>query len=339
MIMKYILETFVRRLVAPGAGFALALAMQAGWAQAPQPEKITLAGWSKPITEITNLLAEPDMGFFKDEGLALNYLPGAGGGDALRNLLSGQADVAFTDPGSFFAALDKGAELRAIYDIYPQNVFNVVSLASSGIAGPSDLKGKRVGVYSLSSGTRQNLQILLQQEGLSEDDVTIVVTGLLNFAPLIQGQVDATAATDTGLALARRRGLGDVRVMEVADYLNYSSDLFVVRESYYQQNKDKLRRFLAAYRRSAEWMISEPERAAQLAVRRAIDGQDVALNKEIIMLRNRSSVSELTHEKGLGALNLETLQAAADAYLKLDLISRRIEIPGVVAVDLLPGGE
>ncbi|NYT23350.1 ABC transporter substrate-binding protein [Alcaligenaceae bacterium] len=337
--MKYILETFVRRLVAPGAGFALALAMQAGWAQAPQPEKITLAGWSKPITEITNLLAEPDMGFFKDEGLALNYLPGAGGGDALRNLLSGQADVAFTDPGSFFAALDKGAELRAIYDIYPQNVFNVVSLASSGIAGPSDLRGKRVGVYSLSSGTRQNLQILLQQEGLSEDDVTIVVTGLLNFAPLIQGQVDATAATDTGLALARRRGLGDVRVMEVADYLNYSSDLFVVRESYYQQNKDKLRRFLAAYRRSAEWMISEPERAAQLAVRRAIDGQDVALNKEIIMLRNRSSVSELTHEKGLGALNLETLQAAADAYLKLDLISRRIDIPGVVAVDLLPGGE
>lgn len=218
-------------------------------------------------------------------------------------------------------------------------MFNVVSLASSGIAGPSDLRGKRIGVYSLSSGTRQNLQILLQQEGLSEDDVTIVVTGLLNFAPLIQGQVDATAATDTGLALARRRGLGEVRVMEVADYLNYSSDLFVVRESYYQQNKDKLRRFLAAYRRSAEWMISEPERAAQLAVRRAIDGQDVALNKEIIMLRNRSSTSELTHEKGLGALNLETLQAAADAYLKLDLISRRIEIPGVVAVDLLPGGE
>lgn len=339
MIMKYILETFVRRLVASGTGFALALAMQAGWAQTPQPEKITLAGWSKPITEITNLLAEPDMGFFKDEGLALNYLPGAGGGDALRNLLSGQADVAFTDPGSFFAALDKGAELRAIYDIYPQNVFNVVSLASSGIAGPSDLRGKRIGVYSLSSGTRQNLQILLQQEGLSEDDVTIVVTGLLNFAPLIQGQVDATAATDTGLALARRRGLGEVRVMEVADYLNYSSDLFVVRESYYQQNKDKLRRFLAAYRRSAEWMISEPERAAQLAVRRAIDGQDVALNKEIIMLRNRSSTSELTHEKGLGALNLETLQAAADAYLKLDLISRRIEIPGVVAVDLLPAGE
>ena len=336
--MKFLQKAFGRRVLALSV-LATALVMQTGWAQASQVEKIALAGWSKPITEIINLLAEPDKGFFREQGLALNYLPGTGGGDALRNLLSGQADVAFTDPGSFFAALDKGAELRAIYDIYPQNVFNVATLASSGIAEPADLKGKRIGVYSLSSGTRQNLQILLQQEGLSEDDVTVVVTGLLNFAPLIQGQVDATAATDTGLALAKRRGLGDVRVMEVGDYLNYSSDLFVVRESYYQQNKDKLRRFLAAYRDSVKWMINDPEGAAQLAVRHAIDGQDVGLNKEIIVLRNRSSVSDLTEKQGLGTLNVETLQVAADAYLKLGLISKRINISDVVAVDLLPGNE
>lgn len=329
----------LRRLKTFGAGIALAFSVQAGWAQAPETQPFTLAGWSKPITEITHLLAEPDMGFFRDEGLALKYLPGAGGGDALRNLLSGQADVAFTDPGSFFAALDKGAELRAVYDIYPQNVFNVVALSSSGITQPADLKGKRIGVYSLSSGTRQNLQILLQHAGLSEDDVTLVVTGVLNFAPLIQGQVDATAATDTGLALARRRGLGDVHVMEVRDYLNYSSDLFVVREAYYQQNKDTLRRFLAAYRRSAEWMINEPERAAQLAVRRAIDGQDPALNAQIIAIRNQASVSALTREQGLGTLNLDTLQAAADAYFKLGLISRPLTIRDAVALDVLPGTE
>lgn len=315
---------------------ALALSAQPAWSQTPQPETFTLAGWSKPITEIINLLAEPDMGFFRDEGLALEYLPGTGGGDALRNLLSGQADVAFTDPGSFFAALDKGAELRAIYDIYPQNVFNVVALASSGITQPSDLKGKRIGVYSLSSGTRQNLQILLQQAGLTEDDVTIVVTGLLNFAPLIQGRVDATAATDTGLALARRRGLRDIHVIDVADHLNYSSDLFVVRESFYQRNKDTLRRFLAAYRRSAEWMIGEPERAAQLAVKRAIDGQDAALNAEIIALRNLASVSELTRKQGLGTLNPDTLQAAADVYFQLGLISKEITIRDALALDLLP---
>lgn len=322
-------------------GWLLAVvpAVQAVWAQAPELKKFTLAGWSKPITEITHILAEPDHGFFQEAGLALTYLPGAGGGDALRNLLSGQADIAFTDPGSFFAALDKGARLRAVYDIYPQNVFNVVTLADSGIREPADLKGKRIGVYSLASGTRQNLQILLQHAGLSEDDVTIVVTGLLNFAPLMQGRVDATAATDTGLALAKRRGLKPVHVMEVSQYLNYSSDLFVVREEDYQQNRDALRRFLAAYRRSAQWMIDDPQRAAQLAVRHAIDGQDISLNEEIIRIRNRASESELTRSQGLGTLDLGSLQAAADAYHQLGLISSKIEISGVIATDLLAGRE
>ena len=299
-------------------------------------DRITVAGWSKPITEITQLLVEEDIGIFKAHGIDLAYAPGAGGGDAIRNILTGQADVAFTDPGSFFSALDKGEKLRAIYDIYPQNVFNVVSLKSRNITSPSDLKGKKIGVYSLSSGTRQNLLVLLHQAGLAESDVTIVVTGLLNFAPLLQGQVDATAATDTGLLIGRRKGLGDVNVLDVGKYLNVSSDLFVVREEIYLQKREVLKRFLAAYRESAAWMIANPRQAAELAVKRAIDGSDPALNLEIIRLRNAASVSAATQKNGLGALDVASLQQAADTYRRLGLIQRDIRVSEVVSQDLLP---
>lgn len=328
----------IRYLCNATASAFIALLMMmsiAGAQQAASLDTVTLAGWSKPITEITHLLAEPDKGFFRDQGLALNYLPGAGGGDAIRNLLSGQADIAFTDPGSFFAALDKGEKLRAIYDIYPQNVFNVVSMQSSKIRTPADLKGKRIGVYSLSSGTRQNLQILLQQARLTENDVTVVVTGLLNFSPLIRGQVDATAATDTGLVLARRRGLKEFDVIQVAKHLNYSSDLLVVREATYQEQKATLRRFLQAYKNSVQWMTDQPEEAAQLAVQYAIDGQDIDVNREIIEARNLASVSDTTREHGLGTLNLHSLQIAADAYLALGVIKQKIDIKKVVGPDLL----
>ena len=308
------------------------------WPQAPAMlDKITVAGWSKPITEVMPLLIDEDKGFYRAQGLALDYLPGAGGGDAVRNLLSGQADLAFTDPGSLFAALDKGERLRAVYDIYPQNVFNVVSLRNSGIRKLADLKGRKIGVYSLASGTRQALQVLLHQAGLTEADVTVVVTGLLNFAPLLQGQVDATAATDTGLAIGRRRGLGEVDVIEVAQFLNVSSDLFVVREDSYQRRKDLLRRFLRAYRDAAAWMIAEPAEAAQLAVKRAIDGSDPQLNLELIRLRNAASVSALTRDNGLGAPDLASLQKAADVYRQLGLLQRPLDLAQVVATDLLPG--
>jgi NitT/TauT family transport system substrate-binding protein len=308
------------------------------WAQAPaRLDKITVAGWSKPITEVTPLLVEEDKGFYKAQGIALEYVPGAGSADAIRNILSGQADVAFTDPGSFFAALDKGEKLRAIYDIYPQNVFNVVSLKGSGITKPSDLKGKKIGVYSLASGTRQALQVLLHSAGLAESDVTVVVTGLLNFAPLMQGQVDATAATDTGLLIGRRRGLPEVNVIEVGNYLPVSSDLFVVREEVYQGKRAALQRFLRAYRDAAAWMIARPEEAAQLAVKRAIDGTDPTLNVEIIRLRNAASVSDLTRKQGLGTMDVASLQAAADTYRKLGLIGKPLDVSKVVSQDLLPG--
>ena len=213
------------------------LACLAGRAQAQTLERFTVAGWSQAISEITNLLAEPDKGFFRAQGIALDYVPGTGGGSAIQTLLTGQGDIAFTDPAAFYLALDKGERLVAIYNIYPQNVFNVVAKTGSGIRTPADLKGKRIGVYSLSSGTRQNLQMLLHQVGLSEKDVTIEVTGLLNFAPLIQGQVDATAATDTGLLVARQKGVGEVHVIEVRDTLNIPSDIFVVRAADYEAKK------------------------------------------------------------------------------------------------------
>lgn len=296
---------------------------------------LTVANWSQPITEATNLLVDEEKGFFKNQGIDLTVIPGAGGGDAVKNILTGQADIAFTDPGSLYFALDQGEKLKVIYTIYPQNVFNVVSLKESGIEKPEDLKGKKIGVYSLTSGTRQNLLLLLHQVGLTEEDVEIVETGISNFAPLMQGQVDATAATDTGLFLAKQKGLGDVNVIEVKDYLNVPSDVFVVTEKTYEEKKDELKKFIAAYRESAQWMLDHPKEAAALAKKVAIDGKDEGVNLEIIQLRNASSVSEDTAEKGLGYLDVSVLQEGADTYQQLGLVNNRLDMSQVVTAEFL----
>lgn len=313
-----------------------ALVLSVSQVSAQDLDKVTIAGWSKPISEITNILAEPDKGFFKAHGIELGYVPGTGGGSAITNMLSGAADVAFTDPASLYQALDQGEDLVAIYNIYPQNVFNVVAPVGRGIETAADLKGKTIGVYSLNSGTRQNLLFLLHQVGLTEQDVTIQVTGLLNFGPVIQGQVDATAATDTGLYIGRLNGLGEVNVINVADSLNVPTDVFVVTRAYYEANKPILRRFLQAYRDSAQWMIDNPQEAAKIAVTRSINGRDEAVNLGIIELRNLSAQSETTRAKGLGHFDVDVLQDGADAFLAQGLISSALDMRRVVVTDLIP---
>ena len=318
-------------------GLALiAFLMGGGGVHAQKLDKIIVAGWGPALSEITNLLAEPDKGFFKARGIDFEFVPGTGGGSAIRNMLTGKAHIAFTDPASFYLALDKGEKLVAIYNIYPQNVFNVVSPKSRNITKPSDLKGKKIGVYSLSSGTRQNLQVLLHQVGLTEKDISVRVTGLLNFAPVIQGQVDATAATDTGLFVGKLKGLKEVNVIEVKDYLNVPSDMFVVPVETYNKKKDVLRRFLAAYRDSAAWMIKHPKEAAKIAITRSINGRNEMVNLEVIRLRNLSAVSPTTKKKGLGNFDLDVLQKGADTFRKLGLIKKPIDVSRVVRSDLIP---
>jgi NitT/TauT family transport system substrate-binding protein len=134
-------------------------------------------------------------------------VPG-GGGDAVKHVLAGNADFAFTNVEPIPFGVEQGAQVQVVDNIYPKNVFNVVSLKAGQIVRPQDLKGKRIGVYSMASGTRHNLLVILHLVGLQEADVEAVATGILNFGPLMEGKVDATADTDIGLWAAQQKDLG-----------------------------------------------------------------------------------------------------------------------------------
>ncbi|MBT5660332.1 MAG: ABC transporter substrate-binding protein, partial [Rhodospirillaceae bacterium] len=128
----------------------------------------------------------------------------------------------------------------------------------------------------------------------------------------------------------------DFNVIEVRDYLNLPSDMFVVTEKMYKTKKALLRRFLAAYRDSAAWMIAKPKEAAKIAIKRAINGRNEKVNLDIIKIRNISSVSKTTATKGLGRFDLDLLQKGAATFKALGLIKNKIDIAKVVKSDLIP---
>ena len=50
-----------------------------------------------------------------------------------------------------------------------------------------------------------------------------------------------------------------------------------------------------------------------------------------------TSVSPLTRQKGLGAIDVETLQKGARAWKQIGLVERELDMKAVVSQDLLPG--
>lgn len=294
-------------------------------------ETIRMASWSKPIVEQSNLFVAEEKGLFEKENLSFEYIPGAGGGDAVKNILAGNADIAFANLEAVLLAVEKGEKLKIIYNIYPENVFNLVSLKESNIQSVEDLKGKNVGVYSLASGTYQNLQVLLHDAGMKEEDITVTATGVLNFAPLMEGQVAATAATDTGLYDAKQKGLGEVNIIEVKDVLNTPSDVFVVTEKVFNEKKDALIRFLQVYKDSTEFMMEHSDEAADIATKHAVDGSNETRNKEIIAIRNKTS----KNDKGLGTFDFTVLKEVEASYVDMGLLQNQVNIENLVTNELV----
>jgi NitT/TauT family transport system substrate-binding protein len=315
---------------------AAAAAVALPWVRkAAAAEKIRMACWSPRLAEQANIYVSEAKGFFKDEGVDMEFLPGQGSGDALRNVLAGNADIAFCGPEAIYLAADKGSELKAVYDIYPVNVFNVFALKNKQIIAPQDLKGKKIGVISMASGTRYNLATILALNGMSERDVELVALGL-NAAPaIVEGKVDAMASTDSILYGMQAAGLGAVDVIWARDYLNTSTDLFTVETKYFEPKKDLITRFLRAYKKGLEYTLKNQAEAVEITSKVAVDGKDAARVAASMKLRLLCSQNANTRKHGLGWIDVPSLQEGAKIYKDAGFIKTDVDMSKLTTNELI----
>jgi NitT/TauT family transport system substrate-binding protein len=325
-----------RRLLAGAALGAAAVA--APWvrrAGAADLEKIRMASWSPRLAEEGNVYVSEAKGFFKEQGLEMEWIPGQGSGDALKNMIAGNGDIAFVGPEAMLLAADKGSRLKAVYDIYPNNAFNVFALKAKQIITPQDLKGKKIGVIGMASGTRYNLATILAMNGMTERDVELVALGL-NAAPaILDGKVDAMASTDTLLYGMQASGLPAVDVIWARDYLNTSTDLFVIEEKNFEPKKDFFTRFLRAYRKGMEYTIKNPQEAAEITAKVAIDGKDPVKVAGSIKLRILTSQNATTRKYGLGWIDVAPMQELVKVYKGAEFIKNDIDFSALATNDLV----
>ncbi|MDK9707157.1 MAG: TAXI family TRAP transporter solute-binding subunit [Desulforhopalus sp.] len=126
----------------------------------------------------------------------------AGSVENVRTVVSGEleaglvqadtAGLAYNGQGEF-AGLPKAADLRAIAALYPEK-FQLVIRKDAGISSIGDLRGKRISVDELGSGTRGVTNIVLNAYGLSEKDlVPLYIKPSFTEERMMNGQMDGFA--------------------------------------------------------------------------------------------------------------------------------------------------
>lgn len=227
----------------------------------PTPVAIQL-GWLPNVENMATIVAD-EKGYFADEGIDIEILPGGpdvtadaqiAGGNALMGVLS--AEVLANSAAA-------GSGLVAIAATYQTTSSAVVTLADSGIEDISDLEGRSLGMSQTDAVVYDPF---FELAGVDPDSIDQVMTGS-DPASLVSGEVDAITGTLPNQPIVLAEQGYDVHSIPLADYgYNRWSGLFVVRESSLEDPEERalISSMLTAVQAGIDDAVADPEGAGQV---------------------------------------------------------------------------
>lgn len=302
-------------------------------------DTLRIVPWGPRIIDFIDLYVGEENGYFAAAGIRIEQLAAEGAGDAVRNVIAGNADIAMADQFSGYFAMTKGADIRGFYCPYTKNWMTLVVNKNKGIASPADLKGKTIAVTSQASTSRYNVMYLLAANGLSEDDVTMAAVGRDFASVLLGGTVDA-ASTWGSINWGMFQNVGDPAEagFEIWEYEEVPGPnaVYFSRRQWIDANKDVLRRFVAALDQAKRWIAENPDQAAEIGARYAVGADNLARNRAVIDLRiEMQSTGPGVAEHGMGWCDIETMSRIANEAVELGILDQRIDVADVITNEFI----
>lgn len=205
------------------------------------PNSLTVS-YSQEVADQLPLWIALDSGLFANHGLDVR-LTSLSSSDGFPALISGQTQLASIGASEMVSGAGSGAQvsyLATLTPVFPYEFFAKVD-------DPAQLKGKRIGITSLSGSLYIATLAALKQLGLSPNDVQLVTFGSvtnLNNA-LVAGSIDA--ALSHGPASTQIEDSGYHSLLDLARQDIPTSNVGIAAtKSYVSAHRDQITRFMAA---------------------------------------------------------------------------------------------
>ena len=209
-----------------------------------------------------------ELGWAQEENLDYEIIPVAGSTACVQQTATGGVDVSLpsVEPIAIGRQPSKGIKTKIFYTAYQGNIYGIAVPVDSPIRELRDLKGKRIGVTSMTSGGAPVAKALVSSVGLDpEADVTLVVAGEgpETAAVLKNGQVDALSQFDTQYALVENAGL-KLRQIRAPEFDAFPSNGFTATDAWLQQNERAAIALGRSYAKGTIFAIANPEAAVKI---------------------------------------------------------------------------
>jgi ABC-type nitrate/sulfonate/bicarbonate transport system substrate-binding protein len=304
-------------------------------------QKVTIQIEGSAVPYYVPIFNAIDKGYFAEEGLGVEYLFG-NAADIAKNVAVGNVEFGFPNGEPIITARSQGIPVVVVHSTLQHGLGSTIFLKDSGIRQPKDLKGKTIGITSLGSSNYVQLQVLLEQNGLSLKDVNVEIVGTEAIVPaLVNKKVDAICFSMLRTFELKYQNI-DVDEFRSDAFLPSFGNVLVTGKDYLAKNKAVVQKFVRALNKSMRYLAESPANVKE-AVTATIEKhtptykgrEDYMTSIVTEVYAGYLWVSEDVKKFDFGYGNVDRWQATADIMKKFEIISAPVVAKDMVIPDIL----
>lgn len=282
-------------------------------ASAQSPAKVRMQlGWLASNGILGEAVAMKK-GFFKEEGVDVEIIPGGPNVDGVAGVASGQATLGQTSSSpSVMLARSAGIPIKAFAAGYQKHPFTFFSLKKDPIREPKDMIGKTIATQPTA---KILIRALLAQNGIPEDKVNVVNMGA-DMNQLLTGQASAVTGWLTNTNALSILGEDRVDLMLWDTGIKLYANVYFASDDTLTKTPDVLEKFVRGSARGWGYAKDHPEEAVEILVA-AYPNLDKKSELQAVKPVLQFSFNEVTKEGGWGTMNRANWEAQVKTYASL----------------------
>ncbi|UFU04542.1 ABC transporter substrate-binding protein [Ruania suaedae] len=232
---------------------------------APADAELTIGLTYVPNVQFAPFYLAAQRGYFDEAGVDVTLRHHGESEDLFGALSDGTEDVVVAGGDEMMQARDSGIPVVSIATLYETYPVALIVPDDSDLTAPADLDGRTVGVPGPFGETWFGLLAMLDQAGLSQEDVQIEYIGFTQQSALSEGHVDAVMGyRNNDVPQFAATGL-DVRAVELGEVPLVGIGMGTT-DALTQEQPEALRAAVEAVGRALEDIAADPQAGVDAAI-------------------------------------------------------------------------
>ncbi|MGO1320710.1 MAG: ABC transporter substrate-binding protein [Galactobacter sp.] len=292
-----------------------------------------------PNVQFAPFYVAEDLGYFDDEGVDVDLRHHGQNEDLFGAMKSGKEQLVYASGDEITQAAAGGTDVVSVATLYNTYPAVLITKADSGIEKPEDLKGKTVGVPGLYGQTYLALLAMLDDAGLSQEDVDLQAVGYTQQAALSSDRVDAVMGFSNNEAVQFEADGLKIRTIEAVDAKkpqlvgpSVGADSKTIKD-----NSKDVTKVLSAVDKAIDYMEENPEETVDIAAKYVPSIKtDEQKQQALATLKATLPLMAADGDAPLLTNNSEKWSTMATFMEKAGIIDEAVDPTSLYTNDLLP---